>query len=98
MNRDKALILIWPIAAAILSFLFNANYFVSTIIFFGLPAIYLSFKNKNLIKKSALFSVILGIPLVIVVGYIASLTGTWFVSKSVLPFRLLGLIPIDDLL
>lgn len=97
-KKDKVLILIWPIIAAILSFLFKANFFVSTIIFFGLPAIYLSFKNKNLIKKSAFFAVLFGLPLTIVIDYVLSISNTWFIPKSVFPVRLFGVVTIDMLL
>ncbi len=97
IRRDKVLIFIWPIIASIISFLVKANYFVSIILFFGLPSVYLSFRDKGLIKKSILFSGLFGVPFAIIINYIAILSRTWW-TPTIFPFKLFGIISIDDFL
>lgn len=98
MKKRTALILLllWPILASVLSFLINANFFVSTILFLGIPSVFLSFLNKKHIKKLALFSVIFAIPIAFVVDYIMEATGGWYVPYSIFgPFRLFGFVTVD---
>ena len=96
---DLIIILIYPIIASLLSFLIKANFFTSTLIFFGIPALYLSIKYKKYIKKIALFSLILGVPFAIFIDYIMSITGGWSIPYSIFdPFRLFNLVSIDGLI
>lgn len=98
MKKKTSLILLflWPILASIISFLITANFFVSTILFLGTPAIFLSFLNKKHIKKLAVFSLIFAIPICLVVDYIMEATGSWYVPYSIFgSFRLFGFVTID---
>ena len=97
-KRDLVFILLWPILGSIISLLVKANYFISIIIFFGIPAAYLSYKTQKFIKKIALFSAVLAIPLTIVIDYVMEITGGWFTPSSIFgSFRLFGYVMIDDL-
>jgi len=92
-------LLIWPILASMISFLTHANFFVSTLLFFGVPSVYLSIINQKYVKKILLFSLAYGLPVGIVVDYIAELTGIWYVPHSVFgSFRLFGIMTPDVLL
>ncbi len=95
-NIDIILLILFPIIATIISFAIKANFLTSTLLFFGLPSILLSYRNRRAIKKSLTFSAIFCIPLCISVDYIAVLDKAWFVPSSVFPFRLLGILPIED--
>lgn len=100
INRKKAdlvFLLLFPIVATLLSLLVKANFLTSTLLFFGLPAVYLSFKTKKSIKKTALAS-LMAIPLLTVLDYMAHLDKSWFVPNTVFAFRLFGVIPIEDLI
>lgn len=97
-KRDLALILIWPILATVLSLALNANYFLSLLLFFAVPAAYLSYLKPKFIKKVALFSVILGVPLAIIIDHIMELTGGWFTPSSVFGVILFGNVMIEDIL
>jgi len=49
MNKkiDLWLMIFWPIIAALSSILFNLNFLLSSFVFFGIPSIYLSFRNRE---------------------------------------------------
>lgn len=94
---DFILILLWPVFAAVLSIIFDANYVISQLLFFGVPSIYLSIKDKKLIKKVVLFSIFFSIPLTFVIDYVAHLTGTWHITFSYFP-KLLGFIVMENFL
>lgn len=98
INRIRLLFLFYPVFALLLSFLIEAGFFVSTLIFLGVPSLILSFKNKNLIKKCAFFSAAFGIPLTIIIDYLHTATRTWFIPKPVFTFRLFGVNTIDMVL
>ena len=99
MKKQLILILLWPIIAAALSLLIKANYFVSTLLFFGVPSVYLSIINKKYVKKLAIFSLGLGVLFTIVADYIAVVSGGWFIPHSIFdPLRLFGLLPLEDYL
>ncbi len=98
MKKKAYLILffLWPISASIVSFLINANFFVSTILFLGVPSVFLSFLNRKNIKKLAVFSLIFAIPISVVMDYIMEATGGWHVPYSILgSFRLFNFVTLD---
>jgi hypothetical protein len=92
------LLILFPVLSVILSLVIKANFLVSTLFFFGLPAIWLSSRTKMAIKKTVLFSFIFSIPLAIIVDYRAILDKSWYVPTTVFPFRLLDIIPIENLI
>lgn len=94
---DFVLLLIWPIIASIISLVLKPNYLISIFLFFGLPAVYLSYLAKKHIKKSLIFSLIFGLIFGIIIDYIASLTKTWSVI-SLFSFKLFNHVLIEDLI
>jgi len=93
---DYILLLLFPFVAAMVSFVIEANFLVSTFLFFGLPAIWLSYRNKRAIKKTLIFSALFTIPMSILIDYVAVLDKSWYVPTTVFPFRFLDIIPIED--
>ncbi len=91
---DIIILIMFPIVSVIVSLLIKANFLTSTLLFFGLPAIWLSYRTKEMINKTALFSLIFSIPFTIVIDYIAVLDKAWYVPNSII--RLFGIIPIED--
>jgi len=94
-KKDLIILLIWPILASIISFKLRTNSFMSIILFLTIPGIYLSFRAKQHIKKTAIFSLIVAIPLMIIIDYIASITKQWAIPNSILPVRLFGIVTIE---
>lgn len=82
--------------ASFASFLVEANFFVSTLLFLGVPSVFLSFLNSQKIKKVTIFSLFFGTPISIILDYIMEATGGWYVPYSIFdPFRLFNLVTID---
>ncbi len=94
IKRDKILIFLWPIIAAVLTIVFKANLFVSTCLFVVVPSIYLSFRKPRYIAKTLLFSSI-GVIIFIALDYISVTTGQWFFPYSIIPYRLFGVVAFE---
>lgn len=90
--------LIWPIVAVLLSFTFPVNAFYSSIIFFGIPSLLLSFLRPERIKKTFIVSLFM-VPLMAVVDYVAEKTQTWLwpLPDSIIPFRFFDVVSIEVL-
>lgn len=80
--------------APLLSFVFKTNLLISIFLFYGLPALWLSFRIPGCIKRAAVFSLI-GTVMFFVLDYIAVLDGAWWVS-TIFKFRILGILPVED--
>jgi len=99
LNFDLFLIFLWPIIIGLISFWMKPNALYSIILFLLIPAIYLSFKGTEFVKKSLLFSVIIAIPTMIVIDYIAQMNQTWLMySSSILPFKFFGIVTFEVVL
>lgn len=94
---DLVLILIWPIAAALISFAIEAGLVTSMLLFLGVPAVYLSFKCPQYIRKVALFSLILSIPTAIIADHIMQQTGGWLTYSVFGSFRLFDYVIVDQI-
>ena len=94
---DLAAVIMSPLLVLSTIFIFNItiSYFVSILLVFGPPVIYLSLKNKTKLKKICVFTAFVFFPLAIVIELIALSNNVWFVPSSFFPFRLLG-IPLED--
>ncbi len=92
---DIILVILFPVLSAILYIDLKANLIFSTIFFFGLPSIWLSCRSKDRIKKSALFSAIFAIPFITIIDYIGVLDESWFIPKTIFPFRLFNVTPFE---
>ncbi|NQV08402.1 hypothetical protein HQ529_00965 [Candidatus Woesearchaeota archaeon] len=73
---DIFLLIVFPIIAVIVSLSINASLIVSTLLFFGLPSLWLSYRTQHMIAKTAIFAFIITIP-VIVIDYLAHLNKSW---------------------
>lgn len=96
-KQDSFLLVLFPVVAISTTTIFQLNYFWAILLFLGLPAFWLSWQERHLIKRVALFSVILNI-LLTILDYVAVQSGSWYVPTTVFPFRLLGSIPLEDLI
>ena len=92
---DRAILAVLPILSAIISLNFHTNYLISTLLFFGLPSLWLAIQEPSRVAKALCFSGIFLI-LIEIADYIATLNGQWFIVSTVFPFRLFDVIPIED--
>jgi len=96
--KDLAIIFLWPIIAAIISLGLGVNAFGSVILFLAIPSIYLAFRGKEYVKRAFVFSIIVSIPSIIVIDYIAHLTKQWLIPTSILPFRIFNFVTLEVIL
>lgn len=90
--------ILFPLISVVLSLIFKVNFLASILLFYGLPSLWLSLRTPAQIKKTFLFSLIISIPLGLFIDYLAIKDGAWFVPTTYFSFRLLGVIPIEDLI
>jgi len=97
MNKkiDLIILFFYFIIGAAFCYIFKINAFGSILVFFGLPSLYLTIRNPKYIKKSIIFSFILGVPMIILIDYIAHLTGQWIIPHSILPYRLFTYVSVE---
>lgn len=93
---DLIVLTIFLIVAPIISLYFQTSLLVSLLFFYGLPAIWLSFRGRKHIQKAAFFSLIATFVFYIV-DFIAVKDGGWWVS-TIFSIRLPGGLPIEDTL
>lgn len=84
-RHDLVLLLIYPIIASVVTLLLKANVFVSILIFLVIPAIFLSIRKSDQVKKAAIFSLLLGTPFIIIIYYIGHVTKAWIMDYTIFP-------------
>jgi len=95
---DILLLIMFPVLAAGTSLLFRISFFASTLLFFGLPAAWFSYRTQHAIKKTALFSLIFAVAGVITLDYIGTASKAWYEPQSIFSYRFFGILPIEDLI
>ena len=92
---DKVFMVASPIFATLASIVFNLSFLQSTLLFYGVPSIYLSIRNPKLIKTTLIFGLIMGLTMLFIFDHMAYLDHSWFVPNS--RWRFIGnSIPIED--
>jgi hypothetical protein len=84
-----------PIGVTLLSLIIPLNYLQSDLLFLGLPALYLSWRQKSAIKRVLLFTIILSAGGAFI-DYLAELDHAW-AGPTIFPFKLGGIAPIENL-
>ncbi len=93
---DILLLFLLPALAVFLSLKFNLNLLLGTLLFFGVPAVYLGVRRSYGFKKALLFTSLFFVPFTLIVDHIGVLDGSWLVPQTIFPFRLLGTVPLED--
>lgn len=94
-QQDFLFLVLTPLIAAGLSWFTNLPYLVSVILFFGLPAAYLSGRKPSAIPRVSFFALTFAI--IAVVGDIFAIKdGSWYVP-TIFSARLFGLVPVEDI-
>ena len=98
MNKsylDVLAMILLPIIASVITLVLETNLFVSVLLFFALPALYLGIRKKRIVKKSIIFSLLLSVPLSLFIDVIAAVNGSWVVPETVFPFKLFGVATME---
>jgi len=93
---DIVLLIVFPLASIFLSLQFGLNYLYSTLLFYGLPAAWLSIRTPRRVTKVLIFSLILAVPLAIFADYISIVSKAWIIPQTAFGFRVLGVVPVED--
>ena len=96
MAIDWVLMMALPLVATAAAWIFNLNFLSTTLLYFGVPALYLSLRKPKLVKKTLMFCVMFAVPLWVIFDHLSYLDRSWFVPNSAL--RLLrNSLPIETL-
>lgn len=95
--QDLIALISLPAIVAIFAVVFKLNYFITTLLFFGLPGLYLSLKDKTKIKRNFIFSTFFTVP-AIYVDYMAERALSWAEPSSIANFRVGGVVPVETIL
>ncbi len=87
---DILILIALMLAAAVFTVILSVDKFISVLLFFGLPCLYLIFRDSTTLKKSFVFAFLFSIPLSVFVDTLAVFDGGWYVPHSIVPYRLFG--------
>lgn len=95
---DYIVLFCLPIIAILVSVKFTAPYLVSIFLFYALPGIYLSFRYGHVwqVNKGLIFAILVATPFAIIVDFIGTQSGLWYVPNTLFSQRFLGIIPWED--
>lgn len=99
-KADLILVLVWPIIASIISIILeelevvNSNFFLSIVLFLGLPAIYLSFRNRHFVIKSLIPAIFI-CPVMIIIEYIGYYSLAWSFPSSIFSIEIFGVVILE---
>jgi len=93
---DLLVLIFIPIFAASASLFYGVNFFVSTLLLFGVPSLYLAFRHKTALKKTFLFALLCSIPLTFMVEYLIVQDKCWYIVNSIFSFRIFDIIVIEQ--
>src|SRR3989344_7749592 len=93
------LILIVVISIPVILF-FNVKPLVSSFFFFIIPSVYLLFRKPRNLKRILVGALLIGSVFGFIFDFLAILNKGWSepVTQLVLPYKLLGIVPIDHLI
>ncbi len=92
---DFVLLVSLPVVAITIALLFRTNFLVSTLLFFGLPSIWFSFRTPSVIRRTALFSLVVTPPFMLVMDYIITHDYGWW-DSTIFSSRIFGILPYED--
>ena len=93
--RDLSFLILINIFAIVVSMTFKVNFLSSTVLFLGIPSIYLLYKEKAYLKKILLASVTFGLFFGFIFDLIAELNKAWDWSGGLSFGKILGIVQID---
>ncbi|HCX26022.1 MAG: hypothetical protein UX01_C0004G0002 [Candidatus Collierbacteria bacterium GW2011_GWB2_45_17] len=95
---DIFLLILFPLISVTLSLFFKVNFLTSILLFYGLPSLWFSIRTSRQILKTFIFSLFISIPFGLIADYIATVDRAWLITSTVFPFRIFGVVPIEDLI
>jgi hypothetical protein len=92
---DLFIVMVIPVLAATISLFFRANFLISTILFFGIPSLYLVYRG-GAFKKTFIFSLFFSTPLTFIFDYLIAKDNGWYIKNTIFSFRIFDLVVIEQ--
>ena len=96
-KQEVGVLILWPVLVSVFVIAFHVTLLTAIVLFFVVPAVFLSFLRPQVVKKLLLFSIVLGIPLAIIPDYVMHIMGGWY-AGTIFPWRILGQGVIENML
>lgn len=93
---DIFLLTALPLLSTLLSIIFKTTLFVSCLLFFGIPSLYLTYRNPRIALKTCIFALIFSLPLTFIFDYLLVMDKAWYIVSSILPSRLFGVVAVEQ--
>src|SRR5690348_16338299 len=93
---DIAVLIILTFVASAIALLLRVNFFTSTLLVFGAPALYLSLKNPKSIRKVSIFSLLISVPFSFFVDYMITRDNGWLIISSLFSYRVFGIVALEQ--
>ncbi len=93
---DLAILTTFSLFISLVSLSLKFNFLTYTLLLFGIPAIYLMFRNQNQVKKVTIFSVIISLPFTLILDYLVSKDKGWHIVSSVFSTRLFDIVVFEQ--
>jgi len=71
------------------------GYLFSAFVFIGPPSFYITVRNKSIFKKTALFSILFSIPMVVIVNYMGTVNKAWL-ELTETSIKVLEVVPVES--
>ena len=96
--RDLFFVTIAPliIFIGVFAFGWQISCLASLLLVLGIPSLYLSVLNRDKLKKIILYTFTISIPTGIIFDFAVRADNGWFIPKSILPYRLFDLMPLEN--
>lgn len=95
---DFILLVIVTLVAAVVSFFLELSFLPSTLLFFGVPSIYLLLRVRRHMVKILLASAVLSLTWLLALALLAEVNSAWVVYDLVFSYRYAGIVPLDEII
>ncbi len=88
--KDHIILIVLAVLSFLITIYARAGVLGATVLFLGLPAIYISWRYPEGIKDSIIFSLATALPTAIIIDNLGVANSQWLVPSSVISYRFLG--------
>jgi hypothetical protein len=92
---DISLLILFPILALIITIFCKTNLLESTLLFFGVPSLYLIIRDPNILKKSFIFSFIFFLAMCPFLDALGTLDKAWSIP-TIFHFKFFGISTVEN--
>lgn len=94
--KDLLIVILLIPILTLFQYLLNLNFLWGTLLFYGLPSLYITIKAPYHALRTLPFALIFGVVAGFIADFISISSGIWFTQDVSLPY-IFGVLPLDDL-